>query len=70
MLDLLLADEHRRRRMSHNAAQRATHYSLEQTFDNFWADHLAIVEPPMSEQAEGPLAGRPADLIADLIVTS
>ncbi|MBC8107864.1 MAG: glycosyltransferase [Anaerolineae bacterium] len=52
MIDLLLADELRRRRMAHNASLRATHYSLEQTFDAFWADHLAIVEPPTSEHAD------------------
>jgi hypothetical protein len=52
MIDLLLADEHRRRRMGHNAALRSAHYSLEQTFDAFWADHLAIVEPPTSETNE------------------
>ena len=48
-IDLLLADESRRRRMAHHASLRATHYSLEQTFDAFWADHLAIVEPPGAE---------------------
>jgi glycosyltransferase involved in cell wall biosynthesis len=52
MIDLLLSDEPRRRRMSHNAAGRATHYSLEQTFDAFWSDHLSIVEPPTKETEE------------------
>ncbi|CAN5404457.1 glycosyltransferase [soil metagenome] len=53
-IDLLLADEPRRRRMSHSASLRATHYSLEQTFDAFWADHLAIVEPPLPEHEAVP----------------
>jgi glycosyltransferase involved in cell wall biosynthesis/predicted metal-dependent phosphoesterase TrpH len=44
-MDELLGDEPRRQRMARTSAQRADRYSLEQTFGQFWADHLRIVEP-------------------------
>jgi glycosyltransferase involved in cell wall biosynthesis len=53
-IDLLLSDESRRRRMSHQATLRAKQYSLERTFEAFWADHLAIVEPPAEARSAVP----------------
>jgi glycosyltransferase involved in cell wall biosynthesis len=43
----LLDDPQRRQRMSTAAAARMSGFSVERTFDSFWDDHLAIVEPPM-----------------------
>jgi glycosyltransferase involved in cell wall biosynthesis len=42
---LLLSDEPRRMRMSLAAVARSARFSVENTFENFWADHLAVVEP-------------------------
>jgi glycosyltransferase involved in cell wall biosynthesis len=53
----LLDDEPRRLRMSHAAAARGTRHSLARTFESFWADHVAVVEPP--PQDEAPVASRP-----------
>jgi glycosyltransferase involved in cell wall biosynthesis len=56
-IDELLDDEPRRQRMAHAAAQRAGRWSLERTFDAFWAAHLQASEPVISEY---PLARTPA----------
>jgi glycosyltransferase involved in cell wall biosynthesis len=42
----LLDDPSRRQRMSDAAVHRMKGFSVERTFDSFWEDHLAIVEPP------------------------
>jgi glycosyltransferase involved in cell wall biosynthesis len=54
----LLNDEPRRQRMSHAAMARMKRFSLDQTFEAFWNDHLAIVEPATSDdpQAHPPVA--------------
>ena len=46
----LLADEPRRSRMSLHAAHRGAEHSLGRTFESFWADHVAIVEPPNRDE--------------------
>jgi glycosyltransferase involved in cell wall biosynthesis len=43
----LLEDPQRRQRMSAAAVDRMKSRSVERTFDSFWEEHLAIVEPPM-----------------------
>jgi glycosyltransferase involved in cell wall biosynthesis/predicted metal-dependent phosphoesterase TrpH len=43
----LLGDPARRLRMSEAAVARMSRFSIERTFDSFWEDHLAIVEPPV-----------------------
>jgi len=48
-LDQLLSDEPRRQRMARCAPQRVERFSLERTFENFWAEHLLAVEPPPAE---------------------
>src|SRR5262249_20295200 len=45
----LLDDEPRRMLMSRAAAGAMSARSLSETFDSFWSDHLAVVEPPSSE---------------------
>ncbi len=45
----LLDDEPRRLRMSCAAAARGARFSLSGTFEGFWADHVAVVEPPAQE---------------------
>jgi glycosyltransferase involved in cell wall biosynthesis len=47
----LLDDEPRRLGMSRAASARAGRSSLPRTFESFWADHLAIVEPPPRHDA-------------------
>jgi hypothetical protein len=47
-IEALLADEPRRQRLSQSAAQRGSRFSLARTFDYFWAEHLAAVQPPVS----------------------
>jgi hypothetical protein len=44
--------------MSHAAMARMKRFSLDQTFEAFWNDHLAIVEPATSDdpQAHPPVA--------------
>jgi hypothetical protein len=37
------------------AATRASRHTLARTFDAFWADHLAIVEPAQQPQRDEPL---------------
>lgn len=48
----LLNDEPRRQRMSRLAAERMAQFSLDRSFEAFWSDHLAIVEPPAIESEE------------------
>ena len=49
-IDLLLSDRAKLERMAHLAPQRAaSRYSLERTFEDFWAEHVAAVEPPPAE---------------------
>jgi hypothetical protein len=36
--------------MSHAAAQRAQRSGLGRTFESFWADHVAVVEPPNRDE--------------------
>lgn len=45
----LLDDEPRRLRMCRAAVTKMQGCSIRSTFDSFWADHLAVVEPPASE---------------------
>ena len=45
-MDELLSDEPRRLRMARTAPQRIARFSLEKTYDSFWAEHVSIVEPP------------------------
>jgi glycosyltransferase involved in cell wall biosynthesis/predicted metal-dependent phosphoesterase TrpH len=49
-IGLILDDEPRRLRMSHAAAQRAQRSGLGRTFESFWADHVAVVEPPNRDE--------------------
>jgi glycosyltransferase involved in cell wall biosynthesis len=57
----ILDDEPRRLRMSRAAAQRAQRSGLARTFERFWADHVAVVEPPnANEQGIAPRPGAPA----------
>ena len=52
-IDQVLDDEALRLRMSRTAATRALRFSLQRSFEQFWADHLAVVAPIESElQAE------------------
>jgi glycosyltransferase involved in cell wall biosynthesis len=52
-IDQLLDDQPLRLRMSRTAASRSSRFSLERSFEQFWADHLAAVSPSESEsQAE------------------
>ena len=46
----LLDDEPRRQRMSRAAIARAGRFSLARTFQSFWAEHRAGVEPPPRDQ--------------------
>ncbi len=48
-IEQLLDDEPGRLRMSRTAAQRASRFSLERSFEQFWADHLAAATQIMSE---------------------
>jgi glycosyltransferase involved in cell wall biosynthesis len=50
----LLDDEPRRLRMSANAVTRASRYSLARTFESFWSDHVAVVEPPTAREEVAP----------------
>jgi glycosyltransferase involved in cell wall biosynthesis len=43
----LLDDDARHQRMAHAAAQRASRWSLEKTFEAFWAAHLSASEPQL-----------------------
>ena len=54
-IDQLLDDEPRRMRMSRTAAQRASRFSLERSFEQFWADHLAAATSAASESKANPL---------------
>jgi glycosyltransferase involved in cell wall biosynthesis len=47
----LLDDEPRRQRMAHAAGQRASRWSLNKTFEAFWAAHLHASEPLVREAA-------------------
>ena len=49
----LLDDEPRRQRMSVDAASRASRLDQAESFDRFWADHLAAAEPEIQES--GPI---------------
>jgi glycosyltransferase involved in cell wall biosynthesis len=51
-IDALLRDESRRMRMALSASGRASRHDLASSFDRFWADHLAVVEPSLGG-AEG-----------------
>ncbi|HVT88481.1 MAG TPA: glycosyltransferase [Tepidisphaeraceae bacterium] len=53
-IEELLDDPARRQRMSRAAVTRMSKLSLDQTFDSFWADHLAAVEPQPAEPANVP----------------
>jgi glycosyltransferase involved in cell wall biosynthesis len=54
----LLDDEPRRARMSSAAVARAARLSQSRAFEAFWADHVAIVEPPPPDEAPVPLPPR------------
>ncbi|HEV8378139.1 MAG TPA: glycosyltransferase [Tepidisphaeraceae bacterium] len=48
-IDQLLDDQPQRLRMSRTATQRASRFSLERCFEQFWADHLAAATSTPSE---------------------
>ena len=48
-IDDLLNDEPRRQRMVRTAPQRIQRFSLETTFESFWAEHVTAAEPPYRE---------------------
>jgi len=48
-IDQLLDDAPLRSRMSRTAASGALRFSLERSFEQFWADHLAALAPVESE---------------------
>jgi glycosyltransferase involved in cell wall biosynthesis len=50
-IDQLLSDEPRRSRMARCAPQRVARFSLQHTFESFWAEHLLAVEPPPRAEA-------------------
>ncbi len=50
-IDLLLTDREKLGQMSRAAPTLTKRFSLEETFDAFWAEHLAAVEPPAEAQA-------------------
>ena len=54
-IEKLLDDEPRRERMGAAAATRASRHTLARTFEAFWADHLAVVEPQQPPQRDEPL---------------
>jgi hypothetical protein len=54
-IEELLDDAPRRRRMSVAAAQRAQRYSLANTFDAFWGEHLRACEQASLEPANVPM---------------
>jgi glycosyltransferase involved in cell wall biosynthesis len=45
-IDELLSDEPRLQRMSRSAPARTSRFSLEATFEHFWAEHVNAVRPP------------------------
>ncbi|HMB96590.1 MAG TPA: glycosyltransferase, partial [Tepidisphaeraceae bacterium] len=49
-IEQLLDDAPRRQRMSRAAASRMSRFSIERTFESFWAEHLATVEQPHLEE--------------------
>ncbi|HEY1629250.1 MAG TPA: glycosyltransferase, partial [Tepidisphaeraceae bacterium] len=49
-IEELLDDEPRRQRMGRMASGRMARFSIDRTFESFWADHLAIVEPQAVEE--------------------
>jgi glycosyltransferase involved in cell wall biosynthesis len=51
-MDELLSDEPRRLRMARTAPQRMSRSSLANTFESFWADHVAVVEPPPQDELD------------------
>ncbi|MGB7158385.1 MAG: glycosyltransferase [Tepidisphaeraceae bacterium] len=51
-MDELLGDEPRRLRMARTAPQRVSRFSLEKTFESFWAEHVKVVEPPPQDEAD------------------
>jgi glycosyltransferase involved in cell wall biosynthesis len=57
-IEELLDDEPRCQNMSHAAAARMAGCSIQRSFESFWNDHLAIVEPP-ADTLESPLAAHP-----------
>jgi glycosyltransferase involved in cell wall biosynthesis len=48
-IDELLDDQALRLRMSRTAAQRATRFSMERCFQQFWADHVVVADADASE---------------------
>ena len=48
-IDDLLNDEPHRQRMARTAPQRIQRFSLETTFESFWAEHVTAAEPPYRE---------------------
>jgi glycosyltransferase involved in cell wall biosynthesis len=51
-MDTLLSDDDLRQRMSRTAPQRMGRFSLEKTFESFWAEHVTVVEPPPQDEAD------------------
>lgn len=48
-IDRLLDDETTRRRFARSALARSARYSLANTFEQFWSEHLRVVQPPPPE---------------------
>ena len=49
-LDKLLTDDDLRQRLARTSPQRMARFSLDRTFESFWAEHVAIVEPPLRDE--------------------
>lgn len=49
-IERLLDDEPTRQRFSRSALARSARYSLSHTFEQFWMEHLRVVQPPPAEQ--------------------
>lgn len=59
-IDRLLDDEPTRQRFSRSAVARSARYSLANTFEQFWNEHLRVVQPPPTDpEPAGPLPPRP-----------
>jgi glycosyltransferase involved in cell wall biosynthesis len=53
-IEQLLDDEPRRAKMSRAAVARMSRMSLQNTFETFWADHLAVVLAGMEQESTVP----------------
>jgi glycosyltransferase involved in cell wall biosynthesis len=58
-MDNLLSDDDLRQRLARTAPQRMARFSLDRTFESFWAEHVTIVEPPSRAQELAPAVASP-----------